>query len=358
MASFHGRAALQSKYAGEAITLAQTAGREDKQALVTALGAQAFALRKARDSTSAFNLARRAIELVRELGDPYELGLSLTIYSFLAMSVGKYDEARAMLDEGLPLLREAGSPYRIAMALNNKGDLARCEQDYAAAVAAYDESITLLRDIGAGRDLASALHNLGHALLHVGEVERARALFRESMSIQQKQQNRIGMAECLLGFAALAIADQAPRAGARLLAAAETTGGSQVTSEWAATRLEYQHYLQRARAKLGEARFLEEQVVGQRLSLEEAIAFALETAGKGEAAVVARSKLDNLTPRQREVAMLVAQAKSNDEIAEELVVSRRTVETHVSHILGKLGFENRAQIVRWALESALIRPGE
>ena len=358
MAGFHGRTALQMKYADEAAALGEAAGREDKQALASALAAQAFAVRKAGDPNSAFTLALRAIELLRELGDPYELGLGLTIHSFLAMSVGDYEQARAMLDEGLPLLRQTGNTYRIAMALNNKGDLARCEQNHAAAVAAYDESIALLREIEADRDLASALHNQGHALLHVGEVERARALFRESMAIQHEQQNSMGMAECLLGFAALAIADQAPGAGVRLLGAAEAIGGSQVTSEWAATRLAYEHYLQRARANLGEATFLEEQAVGRRLSLEEAVAFALETADGGATAAVARRKLDELTPRQLEVAILVAQAKSNDEIAEELVVSKRTVETHVSHILGKLGFESRTQIVRWALESGLIQPSE
>lgn len=358
MASFHDRTALQMKYADEAAALGESAGREDKQALASALAAQAFAVRKAGDPDSAFTLALRAIELLRELGDPYELGLSLTLYSFLAMSVGDYEQARAMLDEGLPLLRQTGNTYRIAMALNYTGDLDRCEEEYARAVAAYDESIALLREIEADRDLASVLHNQGHATLHSGEVERARDLFRESMAIHQEQHNTTGMAECLLGFAALAIAEQAPATGARLLAAAEAIGGRQVTSEWAATRLEYEHYLQRARATLGEASFLKEQAVGQRCSLEQAVAYALETADKRAATAGARRKLDELTPRQREVAILVAQAKSNDEIAEELVVSKRTVETHVSHILGKLGFESRTQIVRWALESGLIEPSE
>jgi predicted ATPase/DNA-binding CsgD family transcriptional regulator len=358
MASFHDRNALQRKYADEAAALGTAAGREDKQALASALAAQAFAVRKAGDPDGAFTLALRAIELLRELDDRYELGRTLTIFSFLAMSVGKYDEAQAMLDEGLPLLRATGNTYRIAMALNFQGDLWRCQREYAKAAIAYDESIALLREIEAGRDLASVLHNQGHAALHLGQVEQARDLFRESMAVHQEQHNEMGMAECLLGFAALATADRMPAAGARLLAAAEAIGGSQVTSEWAATRLAYEHYLQRTRDRLTEARFLEEQAVGQSLSLEQAVAYALETAVTGAAAVAAGKKLDELTPRQREVAILVAQAKSNDEIAEELVVSRRTVETHVSHILGKLGFGSRAQIVRWAVEAGLIHSNE
>jgi NarL family two-component system response regulator LiaR len=64
---------------------------------------------------------------------------------------------------------------------------------------------------------------------------------------------------------------------------------------------------------------------------------------------------DDLTGREREVAMLIGQGKSNSEIATELVLSKRTVETHVSHILSKLGLSNRAQIMRWAIDHGLIQ---
>jgi non-specific serine/threonine protein kinase len=286
------------------------------------------------------------------------LGLSLSLNSFAAMSIGEYEEARAMLDEALPLLREAGDLYRIAMALNYAGDLARCERNYQKAQTAYEESISLLRKIGAIRDLASALHNLGHACLHLGYVERAKALFSESMALHQEQGNRPGMTECLLGFAALAISAGLPAAGARLLAAAAALGGRYVTSEWAATRLEYEYYLERARAGLTDTAFHAEQVAGQRLSHEKAVAYAQDVAGKATAAGQTRQQLDLLTPREREVAALIAQAKTNAEIAAELVVSKRTVESHIANIRSKLGFTERAQIVRWAIESGLVRGSE
>ena len=60
-----------------------------------------------------------------------------------------------------------------------------------------------------------------------------------------------------------------------------------------------------------------------------------------------------LTPREREVARLVSQGKSNREIAEALVLSERTVENHVGNILTKLGFDSRAQIAVWAVETGL-----
>jgi DNA-binding CsgD family transcriptional regulator len=60
-----------------------------------------------------------------------------------------------------------------------------------------------------------------------------------------------------------------------------------------------------------------------------------------------------LTPREREVARLVAEGKSNREIAETLVLSERTVENHVGNILMKLGFDSRAQVAVWAVEKGL-----
>ena len=358
MAGRRGRTEAQMRYAEEAAVLGEAAGEEGKQALAWALGAQAWAAQKAGDYLKAFALGQREIQLLRELGDLYMLGLVLSLNSFAAMSLGKYEEAHAMLDEALPLLREAGNPYRIAMALNFTGDLARCEQDYARAESAYQESITLLREIDAVRDLASALHNLGHACLHLGDDERAQTLFSESMAVHQDQHNTLGMAECLTGFAALAIVKDLPAAGARLLAAAVAIGGQHITSEWAATRMEYEYYQARARASLSETEFQAEQEAGQRLSLEQAVAYAQEMALKAAAAQTDRKKLGELTPREREVAALIAKGLSNGEIAEKLVVSKRTVETHIANIRSKLGFTNRAQIVRWAIETGLVQAGK
>lgn len=68
----------------------------------------------------------------------------------------------------------------------------------------------------------------------------------------------------------------------------------------------------------------------------------------------AREAFGGLTTREREVAALIALGKSNQEIADTLVVGRRTVETYVSEALSKLGFTSRSQIAVWAVESGLV----
>ncbi len=70
---------------------------------------------------------------------------------------------------------------------------------------------------------------------------------------------------------------------------------------------------------------------------------------------VAKKAFGELTEREREVAALIAQGKSNREIADVLVVGYRTVEAHVSNILSKLGFTSRAQIAVWAVEKGLAK---
>jgi DNA-binding NarL/FixJ family response regulator len=69
----------------------------------------------------------------------------------------------------------------------------------------------------------------------------------------------------------------------------------------------------------------------------------------------AKQAFGGLTEREREVVVLMAQGKSNREIAEALVVAKVTVETHVNNILHKLGLTSRRQIVLWAAERGLTK---
>jgi DNA-binding CsgD family transcriptional regulator len=89
--------------------------------------------------------------------------------------------------------------------------------------------------------------------------------------------------------------------------------------------------------------------------LREAEALLPRTRATSSPRRAAKQAFGGLTEREREVAALIAKGKSNREIADQLVVSYRTVETHVGAILSKLAFTSRAQIAVWAVEIGLVK---
>jgi DNA-binding NarL/FixJ family response regulator len=81
-----------------------------------------------------------------------------------------------------------------------------------------------------------------------------------------------------------------------------------------------------------------------------------ELAAQPEPRLAGPEQLDELTAREREVMALVAAGLTNDDIAEQLVVTRATAKTHVSRVMGKLGARHRAQLVTLAYETGLVHP--
>jgi DNA-binding NarL/FixJ family response regulator len=104
----------------------------------------------------------------------------------------------------------------------------------------------------------------------------------------------------------------------------------------------------RVRARLGDRAFERAAAVGERLTPAEAVSFAAS----------ARGAAGGLSEREREVAAGIHEGLSNREIADRLVLSVRTVDTHVQRILGKLGFGSRAQIAAWFESTRAATSGE
>jgi DNA-binding NarL/FixJ family response regulator len=100
------------------------------------------------------------------------------------------------------------------------------------------------------------------------------------------------------------------------------------------------------RDRLGRVAFDVEFAAGAALTQAEAVDYALGRTSPPPQTPTTPGP-DILTKRERDVAALVAAGRSNKDIAAELVISVRTAETHVEHILAKLGFTSRTQIAAW-----------
>ena len=79
---------------------------------------------------------------------------------------------------------------------------------------------------------------------------------------------------------------------------------------------------------------------------------------KIDAVASGESEIESLTPREREVVTLIARGFKYREVAEELGISQKTLETHMKHVFDKLGVASRSEVTRLAFETGFLQPGD
>ncbi len=304
------------------------------------------------DHDVAVRVAKRAVEVGRQVGDPVVLGRTLTTYGDNISMPGTLDQAISALEESQALLLMGGERQGAAICLGLLGTALRFKGDLAAAATVLEEGVALNRSGGNAWGIGICLQDLAHVVREQGDAGRAAALFSECMALAQEIKDSRRVAECLEGFAALAIDSGRAEGAARWLGAAqalrEMNGSAVEPVDFAI----HASSVAAARKALGEAGFGRAWDAGRVMPLQdaidEAVAFGASSARDKRADQSGPKGL--LTAREQEVAALLAQGLSNPQIADKLVISRRTADRHVSNILDKLGFASRGQITAWAVE--------
>ncbi|EGX59565.1 LuxR family transcriptional regulator [Streptomyces zinciresistens K42] len=208
------------------------------------------------------------------------------------------------------------------------------------------------------------------ALAHTvrGDWTRAEHQACRALRLKLAVHDVIGIALTLDLLARIATESGAHERAAVLLGAADHTWSAIDQDRWGSPALLSPRTDSEARAgeALGRAGFRRAYDRGAALALPETVAYAVGDTGQphrprgpvrtararpAQPAAVVRTPVTVtgavLTRRESEVAELVAQGLANQQIAERLVIARRTAEGHVERILGKLGFSNRSQIAAW-----------
>jgi non-specific serine/threonine protein kinase len=108
------------------------------------------------------------------------------------------------------------------------------------------------------------------------------------------------------------------------------------------------------RHALGDDAFAAAWARGEAMSVDEATRMALAQQRRAQLARPTDKRPSVLTPREQEVATLVARGLSNRQIAEVLVFGERTAEAHVAHCLAKLGLASRTQLAAWAVTQGTL----
>ena len=303
------------------------------------------------DRTDAHDLLCESIRLSQELG--YRRG-EATAFVFLGRSLiasGRPAEAGPHVERALQLLEGLDDPAAVAIALLYAGLAAHFTGQFEEACARYGRSADLCRAAGFRSVGARSLQQLGRSRLELGDIRGARNALEEALPTCLELGDRWVVPILMGGFAGVAARTGRPRRAVRLAGAAQGLCEAGQFSMPVPVEAELERWLTPARNRLGSAAVQQIMAEGRRMSLAEAVSYAL--ADEPEEAWRSGPRR-TLTRRELEVASLVARGLTNRSIAGQLHLSVRTVDTHVDHVLTKLGFSNRAQLVAWAYESGLV----
>ncbi|MET8334525.1 ATP-binding protein [Streptosporangium canum] len=201
---------------------------------------------------------------------------------------------------------------------------------------------------------AYADYGLGLVAMAEGDADRAASYARDSLRVKRHFSDAMAIVLCLELLAAAAVDRGEPARAGRLLSAARTGWRDKGLLGYPLMVEDSARCAELVRRSLSRRDYDQAAREGAALGLEGAIAYALgEEEAAGGAAVRRDSGWAPLTRREREVAELVAEGLTNRQIAHRLMVVQRTVDSHVEHILAKLGFSARAQVAAWATRRRL-----
>jgi predicted ATPase/DNA-binding SARP family transcriptional activator/DNA-binding CsgD family transcriptional regulator len=313
------------------------------------------------DYESAIALLEEGLTLFRELGDRRGVATSLVNLGFAALHLGNKERAAALRREVEELQSEPLDRFTLAWLTTFLALATAYEGDYERSAALAGESLAIYRELGDKRGVSLCHIDLGFIELIRGDHERAAGLLEESLRVLGGSEDMFCLAYGIFGLAAVAGARREPGRAARLWGAAESLReeiGVVSLTQWELQAYDYEGRVSAARNMLGDDGAWEEVFAqGRAMSAEEAVEYALSqevSPATLESPPADRRTDAPLTRREREVAALVALGLANHQIAQELHLSERTVENHVSKILRKLGLASRTQVATWATEQRLL----
>lgn len=286
--------------------------------------------------TGAAALTQEAVTIARELGDPPLIATALLQHGFVQHLRAHFDDARAALDEALEIRRETGDVLGEARALQHLGLVAQFgDADAAKALRLQRQAHALFTQVGNQRHIAIALVLEIELTRELGDLREARRLVAAAHQAIAELQDLPLRAHALYVTASLLADENRPSQACRVLGAARGIERICGASVWPVVSASVERWHPGVVAALGHPRAEALESQGAALSLEDIGTLA------------AASSDDLLTRREREIATLVAQGKTNRAIADELVLSPRTVDGHLGRIIAKLDCGSRAGIAAW-----------
>ncbi|MCX4857348.1 ATP-binding protein [Streptomyces canus] len=303
------------------------------------------------DLTRGLRRAEEARELARGLGDAAEAAHAAYVIGVIRLFAGDLSAALAHFEAGVARGPVPGQhlslvgldQVELACALGFLGHAER-------AVEVCEKTLRLCEEHGEEWVRSYALRMLALAHTVKQDWPRAEQYAREALRLKLAVNDLIGLALTLDLTARIATERSAHERAAVLLGGADRTWAAVDQGRWGSEALNSLRRETESRAgrALGAAAFTAAYDRGASLTLAELVGHALQEPGLPDVTPPAPDRPQvRLTPREAQVAELVAEGLANQQIADRLVIARRTAEGHVERILNKLGFHTRTQIATW-----------
>jgi len=273
----------------------------------------------------------------------------------LLQEPGNREEACRAAEIAAERLQALGDQFGLLWLDLDLGGVAAFSGEPVLAIARLEQG--LRRAAGSGEVwVTSFLHQfMGFALFQLDEQQASVAALCRALTMKYQLDDLYGMAYTLEMVAWLAVRQRRYQRSAWLLGASAglwEKPGATTIDENAFLREPHREAVEPTRAALGADGYIALYQAGYDYPLDQLIPLVIGDADQlppasPELGSPAGGSAGLLTTREREIAMLAAEGMSNREIAERLVISKRTVDAHVAHIYTKLGISSRVQLVNW-----------
>lgn len=311
--------------------------------------------------------AQQAYLLAEETNNRWFSAYVLSIQGHVARALGNYAQARDHYQASYSIKQALNDPEGMALALNHLGKVAHREQNFHEAERLYQQSQAIYQQISDRGGLATSLNGLGAIALTQANYQAAASYFRQGLQITADMQFTPLTLAILTGIAELFNHLGQPERSVELLTLAlhhpasdhETKTQAQQLLTFYESNLLAEIYA--AARQQGAQADLETMVAAVQIDLAQSIPADEQRRSGAEQNITytplppgSAALVEPLTPRELEVLHFIAEGMTNQQIADELIISVGTAKFYTSQIYSKLNVSSRTQAVARARELGLL----
>ncbi len=331
-----------------------TAAEDGLDGVLIVGGALAWA---AGDPGCAQDLLLQALERSEGRDDMRRAAIACAFLGHVARARGEWDTSAEWHQRAEAGFRKGGNTQGVAWARHDLGLLARDRGDLDAAAELFRASLRDFRELDYPWAVAWSAWGLGTTQSSQGRLAEALPLLAEALRIYTSVNDPRGVAQCQEALAYVASEQARYETAARLTgaAAALRAGLAARPPDAEQARISaLERVLVGALGPQDADRLIH---AGRTMSTQRAADLALAVASGAAPSDPDREQQIRLTPRERQVAALVAAGRTNRQIGGALGISEKTAEVHLHHLMSKLDVRSRAEVAAWAVAQRLFAPG-